>query len=143
MQRGAMEALTVKVDRLMRAHDLQFEALIHQYDQIISRPNISPDVQMRAIEAKTRLLTAISDNASRIALAVQRDRKLVEEQNRTKAIDRSSAIRLIDHNRKVQNNPIDIDPAGATRPPKVRMYEVDDLFKATVGLPEMDMPEPT
>jgi hypothetical protein len=142
IQRGGLESLSVKVDRLMRAHDRQFDQLIAQYDAIIAKPHVDPMVSMRAIEAKTRLLTAISENASRIALAIQREQKLMDDRGRTKAIDRATAIRLIDHNRKVQNNPVNVSIVGSTKPPKVRMFELGYVFKATVGPSEMEMVEP-
>jgi hypothetical protein len=146
--RGTIETLTAKVDRLMRDHAQEFSRLIEQYDQIINRPNLDPELKMRALESKAKILNNLSDNSTRIALSIERERRMIEEKARTAAINKQSAVRLIEHGRKVQKslNP-GIDPSLATKPPKVRMYDPGAKFVATVGLdrfdPEEDLPEPS
>jgi len=144
---GTVATLALKVDRLLRDHTSEFDRIIHQYDQIINRPNADPDVVMRALEQKTRILNNISDNSTRIALSIERERRVTEEKNRTLALNKSSAVRLLDHQLRVQRGiHAEIDPSLAHKPTKVRMYDLGTKFIATVGVGaydrNFDFPEP-
>lgn len=145
--RGTFESLTQKVDRMMRDHNQEFDRSIAQYDQIIDKQHIAPDIRMKAINAKSRLLNNMSDNSTRIALVIERERRLSDSKQKTKAINLMAAVRLAETRRKIaRSGQLDIDPSMANFPPKYMMYDVGAKIVATIGLQpcvfDEDLPEP-
>jgi hypothetical protein len=140
MEVASVEQMAIKVDRLMKRYDQEVARLILQYDAVIENPHMEHTIRLRTIEAKTRLLTAMSSDASRIALTVERQRRQALERAKEVANNKKLAIKLLEHNRKAARvADVYADSSVANRQPKVRMFVPGAKFSPTVGL---DMAEP-
>lgn len=138
MEFATVEQLSMKVDRLMKRYDSEFAKTVQQFDAVIENPHAEHMLKVRTIEAKVRLLNSMSSDAARIALAVERQRRVAMEKSKENTKSKALALRMIEQSRKAVRVG-EIDPSLAKRQPKVRMFLPGAKLTPTVGL---DMPEP-
>lgn len=142
MADASAEVIALKVDELMSRYDREMRVLIDQYDRLIENPRADPVTISRAIADKARLIKSASSDASRIALMAHRQKSLALQKAKIESSNKSTAVKLLDHKRKAENmNGRFYDPAVATKPPKVRMFEPGALFVGTV-CPRVPMESP-
>jgi len=138
MEFVAVEQLALKVDRLMKRYDGQFARMIFQCDSVIENPLTDPTLKVQAMKTKASLLNSMSNDAARIALTVERQRRMAIEKAKTITQNKAAAIKLLDINRRAAKAG-EIDASLANRQPKVRMFMPGAKFEPTVGL---NAPEP-
>lgn len=139
---ASAEIVSMKVDQLLSRYDREMRVLIDQYDRLIENPRADPAVIAKAIADKARLIKSASEDVSRVALMAHRQKSLALQKAKIESVNKSTAVKLLDHKRKVEkSNGLFYDHEIASRPPKVLMFEPGAPFVGTVR-PKVQMEPP-
>lgn len=140
-----VDQMALKVDRMMRDHQREFDRTIRQFDDLLAKPNLHPDMILRVLDRKTSYLNSVSENATRIALTLERQRRTIEEGRRTNLMSVQAAERMM-RRQKVTTVASANDQTVAVHcpsQPKVRMFVPGAKLRPTIGMTRIgDLPEP-
>lgn len=131
--------IQTQIENLTRWQEAQLRRTIEQYDKILERPGVTPDALLRIVEAKTRALSRLGDNSSRVSLALERERREAER-NQYKLLQRQKLALSV--SRSAAKGVVRPHEVPDFRPPRVRMFAIGCEFKATVGLGALERKPP-
>jgi len=132
-QLGKIELMQMQVERMQQWVRYNLKATMRQYDEQLARVDLGPQDAVKLIEAKTRALSILAENTTRMQMALDREQSRRIEKLKSSTRVREAAARMLETNRKALRLDKDWNQAPMTQP-KVKMFVPGVQFRATVGV---------